>query len=49
MGIFKALIRTVVETPIALTKDVFTFGGISTENGKPYTQETYEDIMDELD
>lgn len=49
MGILKGLIKTIVEIPISITKDVFTLGGSATGKDKPYTKETYEEILEELD
>ena len=49
MGLLKALIRTVVEIPIAVTKDVFTLGGAATGKDESYTKETYEELLDEID
>lgn len=50
MKLFGQLIRTVVNVavlPVAVVKDVFTLGGVTTENGKPYTVEQLQKIKDE--
>lgn len=50
MKIFGQLVRTVVNVatlPVAVAKDVFTLGGIATENGQPYTIEKLKQIKDE--
>ena len=49
MNILKALIKTVVEVPISVVKDALTLGGTVTGKRQPYTKETYEDILEELD
>jgi hypothetical protein len=58
MGLFGKLLSTaldVIETPIAIVKDVATLGGTLTDETKPYTQQKleelgddYEDFKDEL-
>jgi hypothetical protein len=50
MKLFGQIIRTVVNVatlPVAITKDVFTLGGVATENGQPYTLEKLKQIKDE--
>lgn len=50
MKIFGQLVRTVVNVatlPVAVVKDVFTLGGVATENGQPYTVEKLKQIKDE--
>lgn len=49
MRILKAIVKTVVEIPIAVVKDVVTLGGVAVGNSKLFTQEKYEEIMGELD
>jgi hypothetical protein len=47
MGFFGKLgklVMDVVETPIAIVKDVATMGGQLTDQPKPYTQKKMEDI-----
>lgn len=36
-GLIKATVGVVIETPIALVKDVATLGGAITEEDEPYT------------
>ncbi len=43
------LVMDVVETPIAIVKDVATLGGELTDQKKPYTQKKMEDIQDDWD
>ena len=50
MGFFDALVRTVVNVatlPVDIVKDVATFGGIFTDQEKPYTVQKLEQIKDE--
>lgn len=50
MKLFGQIVRTVVNVatlPVAVAKDVFTLGGIATENGQPYTVEKLKQIKDE--
>lgn len=50
--IFESLAKTVVSVvklPVAVVADVITMGGALTEKDKPYTAETCEQIMDNLD
>lgn len=47
MGLFGSLLKTVidvVETPVAIVKDVATLGGSLTDQYKPYTQQKIEEI-----
>ena len=50
MKLFGQIIRTVVNVvtlPVAVAKDVFTLGGIATDNGESYTIEKLRQIKDE--
>jgi hypothetical protein len=50
MRLFGQIVRTAVNVatlPVAVVKDVFTMGGIVTENGQPYTVEKLKQIKDE--
>lgn len=47
MNILKAVIKTVVEVPIAVVKDVVTLGGAITDE-KPATPKIYKEILEEL-
>lgn len=52
MGLFGSLLKTVidvVETPIAMAKDVATMGGELTDQKKCYTQQKLEEINDDWD
>lgn len=52
MGLFGSLLKTVidvVETPIAMAKDVATMGGELTDQKKCYTQQKLEEIGDDWD
>jgi len=49
MGLFGKLIKLsldVVETPIAVVKDVVTLGGAINDKNQPYTLDKIEDISD---
>ena len=48
MNLLKALVKTVVEIPIAIVKDVVTLGGAATME-KPATPKKYKEILEELD
>jgi hypothetical protein len=50
MGLFGSLLKTVidvVETPVAMIKDVATMGGALTDQDKPYTQQKIEEISED--
>lgn len=50
MGIFGKLgklVLDVVETPIAIIKDVATLGGSITDQDKPYTAQKLDDLQDD--
>jgi hypothetical protein len=50
MGLFGSLLKTVidvVETPVAIVKDVATMGGELTDQKKCYTQQKLEDIEED--
>jgi hypothetical protein len=50
MSIFKKLIKLtldVVETPIAVVKDVVTLGGAINDKNQSYTSDKVEDITDD--
>lgn len=49
MGLLKAVVRTIVEMPIAITKDVLTMGGTFSETSRSATKKTYKEILEELD
>lgn len=52
MGFFGKLGKLamdLVETPVAVAKDVVTMGGQLTDQKKPYTQQKLEDLQDDWD
>lgn len=52
MGLFGSLLKTVidvVETPIALVKDVATMGGELTDQKECYTQQKLEELSEDWD
>jgi len=52
MGFFNNLAKLaldVIETPIAIVKDVATMGSALTDEGKPYTQRKLEDLQEDFD
>jgi hypothetical protein len=48
MGLLKAIIKTVIELPIAIAKDVVTLGGVASD-GKASLPEKYKEILEEID
>jgi hypothetical protein len=52
MGLFGNLAKLamdVIETPISVVKDVVTMGGALTDQTKPYTAQSIEDIGKDWD
>lgn len=52
MGLFGSFLKTVidvVETPVAIVKDIATAGGSLTDQNKPYTQQKIEEIGEDWD
>jgi hypothetical protein len=52
MGLFGSLLKTivdVVETPIAMVKDVATLGGTLTDQKRPYTEQKLEELGEDWD
>lgn len=50
MGLFGSLIKLtmdVIETPVAIVKDVATLGGALTEQDTPYTAQKLQDLGDD--
>lgn len=50
MGLFGKLLRVtldVIETPIAIVKDVATMGGVLTDQNESYTQQKFNEISDD--
>jgi hypothetical protein len=48
MGILKAIIKTVVEVPIAVVKDVVTLGGVAIDK-RASLPKKYKEILKEFD
>lgn len=52
MSLFGKLVKTAVNVtllPVAIVKDVYTLGGIATEQPKPYTQQRLEKLADDAE
>ena len=52
MGIFGSIAKLaldIIETPVAVIKDVATLGGALTDQDKPYTLKKLEDVQDDYD
>lgn len=52
MGIFGKTLKVlldVVETPVAIVKDVATLGGTLTDNGETYTGAKMDELADDYD
>lgn len=47
-SLIKAVVGTVIETPIALVKDVATLGGAITDQDTPYTMQSLEKVAENL-
>lgn len=47
-SLFKAVVGTVIETPISLIADIATLGGALTDEDKPYTAQALEKVMDNI-
>lgn len=47
-SLFKAVIGVVVETPVAIVKDVATLGGALTDEDQPYTAQALEKVSKNL-
>ena len=50
MGLFSAIVKVAVDIttlPIAVAKDIVTFGGIATEQDKPYTAQRLDQIRED--
>lgn len=46
--LLKAVVGTVIETPVALVKDVATLGGAITGQDTPYTLQSLEKVAENL-
>lgn len=52
MKIFGQIVRTVVNVvtlPVAVVQDVFTLGGVATEQRSPYTVQKLQQIKEDAD
>lgn len=52
MSLFGKVVKLVVNVaalPVEVVKDVFTLGGVATENGQPYTVERVKKIVEDAD
>ena len=47
-NLFKAVVGTVVETPISVVADIATLGGVLTDQEKPYTAQAVEKVVDNI-
>lgn len=47
-SLLKAVVGVVIETPIALAKDVLTLGGAITEQDEPYTVTSLKKVFDNV-
>lgn len=47
-SLLKATVGVVIETPVALVKDVVTLGGACTDEDKPYTAQALEKVSQNL-
>ena len=46
--LLKVVVGTVIETPVALVKDVATLGGAITDQDTPYTLQSLEKVAENL-
>jgi hypothetical protein len=49
LGGLTKLAMNIVETPVAIVKDVATMGGALTDQDKPYTQQQLENCQEDWD
>lgn len=49
LGKLGRLTLDLIETPVAIVKDVVTLGGAITEESKPYTAQKLDDIADDYE
>lgn len=47
-NLLKAAVGVVIETPVALVADVVTMGGVLTDRNTPYTAESLEKVVDNV-
>lgn len=48
-NLFKAVVGTVIETPIAVVADVITLGGSLTDKPQPYTSEALSKVVQNIE
>ncbi|MDR2333736.1 MAG: hypothetical protein LBE61_09655 [Burkholderiaceae bacterium] len=44
----KAAVGVVIETPLAVAADIVTMGGALTDQGKPYTAQSIERVVENV-
>ncbi len=47
--LLKAVVGTVVETPISVAADIVTLGGCTTNKDEPYTATTLKNVMKNIE
>lgn len=47
-NLLKAVVGTVIETPVAVVADMATLGGVLTDQEKPYTAQAVEKVVDNI-
>ncbi len=48
-NLLKAVVGTVVETPISVAADILTLGGSITDKDEPYTATTLKNVMQNIE
>lgn len=48
-NLLKAVVGTVVETPISVAADILTLGGAITDKDEPYTATTLKNVMQNIE
>lgn len=53
MGLFGKIVKTAINVgvglPVAITKDIFSLGGVAAGKDKPFTSEMLDKIKEEAD
>lgn len=47
-NLLKAVVGTVIETPVSVVADVVTLGGALTDQEKPYTAQAVSKVVDNI-
>ena len=47
--LFKAVVGTVIETPLAVVADVVTLGGALTDKNEPYTATAVKNVLENVE